>query len=123
MHELSVCQGLIGQVERLAAEHKAERVTRILVLVGPLSGVEAPLLERAFTIARMGTLAEDAELEVHEMPVRVWCDACREETEASLNRLVCGKCGDWHVTLRSGDELLLKSVALDIPEEEPAEAG
>ncbi|MCB9993376.1 MAG: hydrogenase maturation nickel metallochaperone HypA [Hyphomicrobiaceae bacterium] len=123
MHELSVCQGLIGQVERLVAEHGAKRVTRILVLVGPLSGVEAPLLERAFTIARMGTSAEDAELEVHEMPVRVWCDTCQMETEAALNRLVCGNCGDWHVTLRSGDELLLKSVALDIPEQEPAAAG
>ena len=62
MHELSVCTALMEQVERIAREHQAGRVERIVLQVGPLSGVEAPLLQRAWPLASIGTLAEDAEL-------------------------------------------------------------
>ena len=64
MHELSVCQGLLRQVEKVAAEHDARAVDRILLRVGALSGVEPDLLSHAFDIARMGTLAENARLEI-----------------------------------------------------------
>ena len=41
MHEYSVCLALLEQVERIAAEHRARRVERIVLQLGPLSGVEA----------------------------------------------------------------------------------
>ena len=123
MHELSVCQGLLREVTRVAEAHGASRVTEILVAVGPLSGVEAPLLERAFTIARMGTVAEGAALRIEETPVRVRCEACGAESDARSNHLVCAGCGDWRVTLRSGDELLLKSLELEEPETMAAETA
>ena len=46
MHELSVCQGLIRQVERIAAENDAHAVSRVVLKVGPLSGVEPDLLKQ-----------------------------------------------------------------------------
>jgi hydrogenase nickel incorporation protein HypA/HybF len=112
MHELAVCQGLISQVSRIAAEHDARAVARIVVRIGPLSGVEAPLLQQAYTLARAGTVAEDAELVTEALPVRVRCEQCGAETDATVNRLVCGSCGDWHTRLLSGDEMILASVEL-----------
>ena len=41
MHELSICQGLIREVERVAAAARARDVVAIVVAIGPLSGVEA----------------------------------------------------------------------------------
>jgi hydrogenase nickel incorporation protein HypA/HybF len=114
MHELSVCQGLLREVARVAAARRAVSVTRIVVAIGPLSGVEAPLLERAFSIARAGTIARDAVLETELTEVLVWCQSCNVETATAANRLLCGQCGGWHVQLRSGDELLLKSVELEM---------
>lgn len=113
MHELAVCQSLLAEAERVAAEHHSAMITRLLVAIGPLSGVEAPLLCRAFEIARMGSLAEAAHLEIERCPVIVWCDACGIESEVELNALICFKCGNWKVTLRTGDELLLKSIELE----------
>ena len=52
MHELSVCQALVDQLEALGKEQQAVRVVKLLVGIGPLSGVEPPLLERAFEIFR-----------------------------------------------------------------------
>ena len=64
MHELAVCQSLLEEVKRVARENGAASVTRIVLKVGPLSGVEADLLRNAYPLAAAGTIAEDAELEI-----------------------------------------------------------
>jgi hydrogenase nickel incorporation protein HypA/HybF len=87
-------------------------VNKIVVAVGPLAGVEAPLLARAFDVARTGTIAEHAALEVETTPATVWCEACAVETAVATNVLRCGRCGSWRVELRSGTELLLTRVEL-----------
>lgn len=115
MHELSVCQGMLGQIEAIARSHRASGVRRIRVQVGPLSGIEPRLLEQAFPLARAGTVAEHAELVIESLPVRVHCDTCDSDSDAAPNRLLCGTCGDWHTRLVSGDELLLASVELVTP--------
>jgi len=112
MHELAVCQALMDQVEQIAREQRADRVVAIHLGIGPLSGVEAALLEQAFSIARAGSVADDAELVIEDMAVRVSCKQCGEITDALPGRLLCGNCGDWHTRLVSGDELLLQHVEI-----------
>lgn len=113
MHELSICQALITQLDEIARENKAQNVVSIRLQIGPLSGVEAPLLKNAFPIAAAGTIAEQATLELETVPIRIRCLRCNAESEASINQLVCGACGDYHTELISGDEMLLASVELD----------
>ena len=110
MHELSVCQALIDQVENLAREQRARRVLSLVVGVGPLSGVEVSLLKQAYPVAAAGTVAEGAELELEHCPIRVHCRTCGEESVATANRLLCASCGDWQTDLVSGDELVLTRV-------------
>lgn len=113
MHELSICQALMHQVENIAQEREAECVTEIVIGLGPLSGVEAQLLKNAFHIASAGTVAETAKLVINDLPVRVKCGQCDSESDAAPNKLLCKICGDWHTTLVSGDELMLMSVELE----------
>lgn len=116
MHELSVCLALLEQVSAIAQDHRATGVTRILLRVGPLSGVEPLLLQQAFPLAAAGTLAADAELRIEPAPVRVRCTRCGTESPAPANRLVCPACGEFRTRLLSGDELLLAQVELVLPE-------
>ena len=113
MHELSICQGLMRQVSQLAADNAASAVTLVRLRVGGLSGVEPPLLERAFEIARAGTVAENAELEIEEGPVVVKCQDCGGRSAVPVNRLVCQYCGEWRVNVIEGEELLLLSVEME----------
>lgn len=113
MHELSVCQSLLEQIELVAKQNNARRVHSVKLQVGPLSGVEAHLLKQAFPIAVAGSVAEDALLEIEQLPVRVSCNQCGAETEAAVNKLLCGQCGHWQTRLISGDEMLLASMELD----------
>ena len=124
MHELYVCQALIEQVETISREEKANRVETIYLGIGPLAGVEPRLLEQAFFIARAGTVADDAELIITSLTVRVSCHECGHITDALPARLVCGDCGHWHTKLVSGDELQLERVELvKQTTDEIAEAG
>ena len=118
MHELSICQNIISQVAQIAHENNALSVTKVIVQIGPLSGVEAPLLEHAFPIASAGSIAQDAQLEAQILPIRVHCNICGNENEAAVNRLLCSACGAWQTSLLSGDEMLLKSIELEKSEEQ-----
>jgi len=113
MHELSVCLSLLREVERVARENNAGRVTQISVTVGPLSGVEPALLHNAYPLAVAGTIAEHAEFRIDVSDVVVKCSQCGAETPAKPNRLLCGECGDFRTNLVSGDEMVLKSLELD----------
>jgi hydrogenase nickel incorporation protein HypA/HybF len=113
MHELSICQGLMRQVERVAADNNARSVERILLRVGELSGVEPSLLQSAFEIARAGTVASEAELEIETGSVVVKCQECGASSAAKANRLLCQYCGEWRVNVVEGEELLLLSVDIE----------
>lgn len=112
MHELSICQALIDQVEQVARREHCRQVSVIHVSVGPLSGVEPQLLEQAYPLAAAGSVAETATLQIEMAPIRVYCDQCGRESAASANRLVCAGCGNWRTQLVSGDELLLTHIEL-----------
>lgn len=116
MHELSVAQALVEQVEDLVAHHGAQGVGKIRLRIGPLAGVVPDLLITAFPMAAAGTSVEGAELECLPSPLRVRCRTCGAESDALPNRLLCAACGDWHTQVISGDEMILERVELDIPE-------
>ena len=113
MHELSVCQGLLRQVGKIAAENGAAAVSKIVLRIGKLSGVEPPLLAHAFEVARMGTVAENAELVMEEGGVVVKCQECGGSSAVPVNRLVCTYCGTWKVNVTEGEEMLLLSLEIE----------
>ena len=113
MHELSLCDDLLGQVVAIAAQNNAKSVESITVQIGALSGVEPILLESAFALIRVGTIAEQAELIMQTSPVIVLCHSCGSQSETIANRLLCNACQSHETSLISGDELILASVALN----------
>jgi hydrogenase nickel incorporation protein HypA/HybF len=112
MHELSVCQALVEQADAISRQHQG-RVIRLLLLIGPLSGVESELLQRAFPLASAGTGCEGATLEIEGAPVSVYCPDCKVTSPATANKLICPECGNWRTRLESGDEMILQSVELE----------
>jgi hydrogenase nickel incorporation protein HypA/HybF len=113
VHELAVAQALVEQVESVIRQHRAQSASLIRVRIGPLSGVVAELLANAFPLAAAGSRMEHAVLDLVAAPITVRCETCGAQTEAAMNRLVCGACGDWHTRITSGDELVLESVELE----------
>jgi hydrogenase nickel incorporation protein HypA/HybF len=135
VHELAVAQALVEQVDAVIEQNQARHdndesssdawhATSIRVRIGPLAGVVPELLASAFPLAAAGSRMEHALLEFSHAPIKVHCQTCGADTEAAMNRLICGACGDWHTQILSGDELLLESVELinDTPLDSPLSA-
>lgn len=112
MHEFSICQALVAQVEQIAISHGALKVQSVKLRVGPLSGVELPLLEHAYPFASAGTLAEGSILEIERAPLKVNCEACGLDSKVKPNLLTCRMCGSCMTRVVSGEELMLMSVEL-----------
>lgn len=113
MHELSLCQSLLEQIEQQARTYPDCEVSAVWLQIGPLAGVEPDLLRHAYSIAAVGSVAERAVLYWETIPIQVRCQACGAVSTAEINRLRCGACGDYHTTVLTGDELILARLELN----------
>ncbi len=112
MHELSLCEDLLEQVLNIAKKNHAEYVESITLNIGPLAGIEPLLLENAFSILKVSTLAENAELIIESSPVIIVCNDCNQQSTVSVNYLICNLCQSNNSQLISGNELILANLAL-----------
>jgi hydrogenase nickel incorporation protein HypA/HybF len=112
MHEYSIVQALVEQVDRVAREHRASRVHRLHVRIGELSGVEVPLLTEAYATFRERTVCADASLEVRPVAARWICPGCERPLERG-NVLQCPDCA-LPARLAQGDEIVLDRVEMEV---------
>ena len=116
MHELSLAQELVEQVERTAKTEGAVRAVRIVVRIGKYSGVERDAFEFAFPCAAENTVAQNAELAIEELPATVRCRSCKTTSHPKVVNLACAQCGSTEVEIMAGHEFLIQSIELEIPE-------
>lgn len=92
MHELSIATSIVELAEEEAGQ-RGVRVQAVHLKLGPLSGVVKEALFTAYEMASMGTPLEGSRLVVEDVPVVVFCPACKEErTVASMQWLCCPEC-------------------------------
>jgi hydrogenase nickel incorporation protein HypA/HybF len=111
MHELSVALGILDIVTE-EAERQGGRVVLIHLKLGPLSGVVKEALLSAYSLAREGTLLEQAELVIEEVPLVAYCPVCSARHTLTSPLLCCPECGGPTPDVVSGREL--EVVALEM---------
>lgn len=112
MHEYSIVQALVNQVEEQVQRHRARAVHAVCVQVGELSGVEVGLLKTAYDLFRQDTVCERAELKVERVDARWECRACAAVL-APGGPLCCDRCGG-AARLAQGDEIVLARLELEV---------
>ena len=110
MHEMALCQGLIDLIDDQRASDPFERVKSVVVTIGALGHVDPHALRFAFDVARHGTVAESAELEIEELPGRGWCMTCSESVELAHRGDPCPGCEGFSIIVEQGEELRLKAL-------------
>ena len=113
MHELSLADAMVQEIETIIAKEGASKVFSITVVMGKLSGVEREPFEFAFPIVAEGTNVEGAKLEIIESPVIVKCEDCNAETKLDIPFAKCSSCGSRNVKYISGKEFLIKSMEIE----------
>jgi hydrogenase nickel incorporation protein HypA/HybF len=107
VHELSLCQAIVENVERKAAGRPLHRVD---VRIGHLRQVVPDSLQFAWEMLTAGTALEACELVIEHVPAIVRCRDCGVETTLDVPVLACAACEGLDVELRSGEELQIASL-------------
>ncbi|MDR2790050.1 MAG: hydrogenase maturation nickel metallochaperone HypA [Campylobacteraceae bacterium] len=112
MHELSVVNSLIELCEKNAKANNAEKITKVEVKIGKLSGIEPHFLKLTFDTFKDKTVCENAELVMDIQNVVVKCLSCGDERAIENNEFICKACGG-EVKVIDGEEMILMRLEME----------
>jgi hydrogenase nickel incorporation protein HypA/HybF len=112
MHELSIAQALVEQVEEVRSRHGGQAVISVGVRIGSWRLVVPESLEFYYSLLTRGTSLEGSRLEMDTVEARGLCPACGETFPVEAPLIVCPLCGGVGGDLVCGQELQLVSVEL-----------
>jgi hydrogenase nickel incorporation protein HypA/HybF len=113
MHEISIALSIIEIAEAKARERNSPSIQTIKIRLGEFTTVVKEALEFAFEAARIGTLAEGAQLEIETVPMVLRCALCGPVTEpARTVCLVCPTCG-LPLAIVAGEELQVEYIEIE----------
>jgi hydrogenase nickel incorporation protein HypA/HybF len=118
VHELSIAMSILEAAEAEAKRHGAVRIRRIHCRIGVLRQVDRTLLSEAFELAKTGTSAASADLEVTSVGMHLDCSGCGRASDLPTWQFECPRCGSSKVELSGGDELELTSLELEVPDDD-----
>jgi hydrogenase nickel incorporation protein HypA/HybF len=113
MHEISIIESILEVAEENAREVNSGSIKAIKLRLGQFTAIAQNALEFAFEVARQGTMAEHARLEIELVPMVLHCVVCDVENEpASGISFVCQRCG-FPLKILSGKELQIEYIEID----------
>ena len=113
MHEYSIVQSLIDSCEEHTKANDATNVTKVVVKIGVMSGVEPYLLSEAFKIFKEDSVCHEAEFILNVQKVKVECNDCGDTNELEDNEYICPKCKSGDLRIVDGEDMYLMSLELE----------
>lgn len=110
MHELGITRNIVAIV---ADRAQGQRVLRVTLEVGRLSGMLAEAIHFCFDICSQGTVLEGAVLQIIEIAGRGHCDACDAEPAMTVPLGRCPVCREPSLRLVAGTDLKIKEMEVE----------
>jgi hydrogenase nickel incorporation protein HypA/HybF len=108
---LSIAKSLADLI--LEEIEPGDKVTKVVLKLGILCGVEPPALHTAFEAVAVGTPFAEAELSMEIVPILIWCEECDCNRELEgIAPLRCPVCQSPASMIIQGRELELSSLEL-----------
>lgn len=104
MHELGITRNIVAIVSDHA---KGQRVARVALDVGRLSGVMSEAITFCFDVVAAGTVLDGAKLEITDIEGRGLCRACKTEFATPALFTSCA-CGSRDIERLAGEELKIR---------------
>ena len=113
MHEISIIESILEVAEEKAREADSPSITVIRLRLGEFTAIAREALEFAFEVARLGTLAERARLEIEVVPMVLQCIVCNSGTQPiRAISFICPQCG-FPLKIVSGRELQIEFIEIE----------
>lgn len=112
MHELSVAQEIINIVNNYHPENNPGQVKAVKVKIGKLSNILNDSLTFCFEALTNESNLKGSKLEIVDVPVKILCLNCNEESEIENPIFACPKCSHNKLKMISGMELQVDEIEL-----------
>ena len=113
MHELGIMESAVQSAISSAYSRGKNKIHRLVLRVGALSGVEPESLRFAFDAVSQRTIAEGANLVLEVIPALAYCRICDADFAAATPGIFCcPSCGHLSAELRTGRELELAQIEI-----------
>lgn len=113
MHEYSIVQSLLESCEEHARQNDAKKVTKVVVKIGVLSGVEPDLLQTAFDTFKEQTVCHDAEFLINHQKIVIECFDCGTKSTLEKHEFSCPSCQSVDVKVVDGEDMFLMSLEME----------
>lgn len=113
MHEVSIIQNVVGIVCTKASENNLEKINKVSLKIGELSGVCEDSLRFAFNAVSKDTIVEDAELIIEKVEATAKCNSCNISFKIDHFNKLCPKCKKFCDNVLSGYELYINTIEGD----------
>jgi hydrogenase nickel incorporation protein HypA/HybF len=112
VHEYSIASSILDTALAHARRRDARRVVGLELRIGELSGVEVPLLEKAWSLVRERSACEGVDLTVRTVAAVFRCRDCGLAVDRGAV-LTCQRCGG-RARMEAGDELVLDRIEMEV---------
>ncbi|VAX06026.1 [NiFe] hydrogenase nickel incorporation protein HypA [hydrothermal vent metagenome] len=113
MHEMSLCESVLQVLQEHAQSQGFNRVKTVWLEVGGLAGVELEALRFCFDAVMQDTLADQAQLELIELPGQAWCMPCAKTVQVSQLYDQCPDCASYQLQITGGNEMQIKELEVE----------
>ncbi len=113
MHEMSLCEGILGVLQQQADQQNYQRVKTVFLEIGALAGVEIDALRFSFDVVMHGTLADQAQLQIFQVAGKAWCLACGQPVEVQQLYDACPECGNFQLQISDGQQMRIKELEVE----------
>lgn len=112
MHEYSIVQSLIESCEEYVKQNDASKVTKVVVKIGVLSGVEPELLDTAFNTFKEKTVCDGCEFIMNIQQIQIHCKNCDTKSTLDKHEFLCPACKSTHINVEDGEDMILMSLEM-----------
>lgn len=113
MHEYSIVRSLLKQALDIVTPISADRLRKLTICVGPLSGVEPLLLAEAFKVLKYDFEASSCELEIDNCSLMADCSLCGYRFEIVDFDFRCPQCASSRLEVTQGDRIVLRKIQIE----------
>ena len=113
MHEFSITQSILSIALEQAKAAEAEKITKISLTIGELTGIVDEFVQFYFDFLSKDTIAAGASLSFDNPPIRVCCRNCDTVSTPEGHNWACPNCHEQKIEIISGRECLVNSIEVE----------
>ena len=113
MHELAITESILNIVLDEAKAAQANKITKINLVIGELSGVVSDCVQFYFDFLKKDNAAEGATIDFKTVPAQLRCRDCSTSFNPKDSAWVCPSCQGASVEVVSGRDCYVESIEVE----------